>query len=72
MPCGPALINAVAGVLNQQPVKPSDIQRLLPGHYSLRAIRYAVKALVESGKAKRKGTAGPVTAVVAELARALP
>lgn len=68
MPCGRALINAVAGVLNQHPVTPKQIQGLLPGHYTTRAIRYAVQALIASGKAKRVGNRehGPVTAVVPE------
>lgn len=63
MPCGPALINAVAGVLTDKPVTPLQIQGLLPGHYTTRAIRYAIRELIESGRAKRKGEQGPVYAV---------
>ena len=63
MPCGPALINAVAGVLTDQPVTSGQIQRVLGLSYSNRAIRYAIAALVRDGKAKRKGNGGPVYAV---------
>lgn len=68
MPCGPALINAVAGVLTDNPVTPLQIQGLLPGHYSKRAIRYAIVHLVAAGKAKRQGNRehGPVMAVEAQ------
>lgn len=63
MPCGPALINAVAGVLTAKPKEIGKIQRELPAFYTRRAIRYAITALIQSGKAKRKGQQGPVYAV---------
>ena len=63
MPCGPALINAVASVLDDKGCTPAIIQKRLSGYHSLRAIRYAVAELIEQGRAKRKGQQGPVVAV---------
>ena len=56
MPCGPELINAVAAVLDpEKPRTCTQIQALLVGHYSPRAIRYAMKELVDAGRAVRRG-----------------
>lgn len=63
MPCGPQLIEAVASVLNAEGRSPRHIQGKLAGHYSLRAIRYAIVELIKAGRAKRKGQQGPVCAV---------
>ncbi len=98
MPCGPALINAVADLLEVEPpsvpliqakirnsrvrrpmrpvitqlieqrngMTPAKIKSRLGGKISTRAIRYAISALIASGKARRKGEQGPVYAVVPE------
>jgi hypothetical protein len=49
MPAGPALINAVASVLTDEPATPDTIRCRLPGAYSSRAVRYAIAALVKDG-----------------------
>ena len=66
MPAGPQLIEAVASVLNADGRTPRHIQNKLAGHYSLRAIRYAVVELIKAGRATRKGQQGPVYAVEAK------
>lgn len=64
MPCGPQLIEDVASVLHVQNGKtPALIQKHLPAAYTRRAIRYALAALIKSGRAKRRGEQGPVFAV---------
>lgn len=67
MPCGPQLIEDVASVLRSDWGKtPCIIQQHLSAAYSRRAIRYALAALIKSGRAKRKGEQGPVFAVLKE------
>lgn len=70
MPCGPALIEAVANRLHAKfGAKPAgiamDLERI-GQPTSNRAIRYAISELIKSGRAKRKGRQGPVYAVRAE------
>lgn len=68
MPAGPDLIEAVAGVLIHAPdaMTPVMIQQKMSGNTTKRAIRYAIAELVKTGRAQRKGTQGPVTAVRTE------
>lgn len=65
MAAGPDLIEAVAGVLIHAPdaMTPGKIQKLMESNTTKRAIRYAIAELIKSGRAQRKGTQGPVTAV---------
>lgn len=58
MPAGEALINAVASVLTDEPSTTGTIRNRLAGHYSLRAVRYALAALIVQGRARRKLRAG--------------
>lgn len=68
MPAGPDLIEAVAGVLihASDAMTPVMIQQKMASNTTKRAIRYAIAELVKTGRAQRKGTQGPVTAVRAE------
>lgn len=68
MPAGPDLIEAVADVLIHAPaaMTPSKIQKLMESNATKRAIRYAIAELIKTGRARRRGTQGPVTAVRAE------
>lgn len=72
MPCGPALIEAVASQLEADSgYFPDDLKMFVMlstgKHSSLRAIRYAISELIKSGRAKRKGRQGPVYAVRVEI-----
>ena len=58
MPAGPQLIKAVESVLTDIPKTTIEIRNSLVGHYSLRAIRYALKALAIDNKAKVKRKRG--------------
>ena len=58
MPAGPLLIKAVESVLNDKPKSTTEIRNSLAGYYSLRAIRYALKALTLDNKAKVKRKRG--------------
>lgn len=65
MPAGASLINQVASVLPDHPggaVTATVIRNRLPGAYSVRAVRYAIAALVREGRAQRRGQQGPVYA----------
>jgi hypothetical protein len=82
MPCGPHLIEAVARVLADGPMRPADIQAAIEtrafghgkprnghgGPPTTRSIRYAITELIKQGRAKRKGQQGPVYAVREENA----
>jgi hypothetical protein len=63
MPAGAVLIQSVSAILSTEPLSSKQVHFMLVGSYSSRAVRYALKKLVELGQAERKYPSGPTKLV---------